>query len=245
MPADRPSSFSGRAVIGRPPDPLRACGLEKRYGAVRALAGLDVRVTAGAVVGLVGPNGSGKSTLLGIVAGIVRADSGMALVAGRTAGTIEAARSLVLVPDDPSGFDELTVREHAALLHALIGVEGGRRSELVEAFELKPLLDRSLGALSRGQRRRAALAAAFAVDVPLILVDEATTALDETAVVAVCDAIADATARGAGVLLATHDREFVSTVCDTVLELRAGEIVAELQLPFVRQPEVPCDPVAV
>lgn len=202
---------------------------------------------AGAVVGLVGPNGSGKSTLLGITAGLVRADAGEALVAGRRVGAIEAARLLALVPDDPSGLDELTVREHAALLHALHGAEGAaaRRSELVAAFELSPLLDRSLGALSRGQRRRAALAAAFALDVPLLLVDEATTALDQVAVGALCDAIADATARGAGILLATHDREFVSAVCDTVLELRTGEIVAELQLPLDRRTEAVRDPVAV
>jgi len=204
-------------------------------------------VPAGAVVGLVGPNGSGKSTLLGVVAGLVRADAGTALVAGRTVGTIEAARSLALVPDDPSGLDELTVHEHTALLHALHRAEGaeGRRSELAEAFELAPLLDRSLGALSRGQRRRAALAAAFALDVPLLLVDEATTTLDQTGVAALCDAIADATARGAGVLLATHDREFVSAVCDTVLDLRAGVIVAGLQLSFGQQAKELDDPVAV
>ena len=219
----------------------------KRYGAVRALGGVDVLLPAGAVVGLVGPNGSGKSTLLGVVAGLVRADAGAALVAGWKAGTVEAARSLALVPDDPSGLDELSVREHAALLHALHRTEGAgaRRSELVEAFELAPLLDRSLGALSRGQRRRAALAAAFALDVPLLLVDEATTTLDQAAVAALCDAIADAAARGAGILLATHDREFVSAVCDTVLELRDGEIVAELQLSFGHQARERGDPVAV
>lgn len=232
MPASPGSDSRGRAVSGRPPDPLRACGVEKRFGDVHALAGVDLRVGAGAVVGLVGPNGSGKSTLLGVVAGLVRADAGTAVVAGAAAGTLAAARLLTLVPDDPAGLDELTVREHAALLFALHRSESSlaRWAVLAESFELTPLFGRGLGTLSRGQRRRAALVAAFALDVPLLLVDEATTTLDRTAVAALCDAIADATGRGTGVLLATHDREFVSTVCDTVLELRRGAVVGELQL---------------
>ena len=200
----------------------------KRFGAVRALSRVDLRVPSGAVIGLVGPNGSGKSTLLNVAAGLVAPDEGQAFVLGADAGSLVAARAVAFVPDEPSGLDELTVRELLSLLTVLYraGARDDRRSSgLVEAFALPPLLDRQLGELSRGQRRRAALVAALQLDVPLLLVDEATATLDASAVDALGDAIADLTRRGTGVVVASHHRSFVDAVADEIVVLSAGEIV--------------------
>jgi ABC-2 type transport system ATP-binding protein len=200
----------------------------KHFGAVRALARVDLRVPAGAVVGLVGPNGSGKSTLLNVAAGLVAADEGEALVLGADAGSLAAARSVAFVPDEPAGLDELTVRELLSLLAVLYRAgtpADGRRNALADAFALPPLLNRQLGELSRGQRRRAALVAALQLDVPLLLVDEATSTLDTAAVDALGDAIAALTRRGTGVVVASHDRTFVDAVADEIVVLSAGEIV--------------------
>ena len=201
----------------------------KWFGVVCALTRVDLRVPAGAVVGLVGPNGSGKSTLLNIVAGLVAPDEGTAHAAGAPAGTVDGSRAVAFVPDEPAGLDELTVSELLSLLAVLHRVDAGvvdsRRGALVEAFALPPLLDRQLGELSRGQRRRAALVAALQLDVPLLIVDEATATLDTAAVDALGDAIAGWAHRGGGVVVASHDRAFVDAVSDEIVVLSAGEIV--------------------
>jgi ABC-2 type transport system ATP-binding protein len=201
----------------------------KWFGVVCALTRIDLRVPAGAVVGLVGPNGSGKSTLLNIAAGLVAPDEGTAQAAGAPAGTITGSRAVAFVPDEPTGLDELTVSELLSLLAVLHRADAGmvdsRRGALVEAFALPPLLDRQLGELSRGQRRRAALVAALQLDVALLVVDEATATLDAAAVDALGDAIAGWARRGAGVVVASHDRTFVDAVSDEIVVLSAGEVV--------------------
>ena len=236
----------GRAARSRPPDPLVAVGVTKRFGHVRALTDVELRVRGGQVVGLVGPNGSGKSTLLSIVAGLVGADSGEVTVAGERAGTLGAARAVAFVPDDPSGLDELTALELLTLLAVLHGAPASaaaRRAALADAFELAPLLARQVGELSRGQRRKTALVGALQLDVPLLLVDEATATLDAAAVVALRDAIDAWAGRGGGVVLASHDRVFVDTVADVVVPLAGGAIQPHPSV--IGQARRSCEPAAV
>jgi ABC-type multidrug transport system ATPase subunit len=196
--------------------------LDKRYGHVQALTGVSLSVAAGTVVGLVGPNGAGKSTLLGIVAGVVAPDAGEVLVCGARAGTLSAARAVAYVPDEPTGLDELTVRELLSLLAVLHGSRPGvarRRQELVDRFTLGVLRDRRLAELSRGQRRRVSLVAAFQLGMPLVLVDEATAALDVDAADALRVTLREAADRGAGALVAAHDPAFVRDTADAVVEV--------------------------
>ena len=119
-----------------------------------------------------------------------------------------------------------------------------RRESLVERFALYPLLQRRLGELSRGQRRRIALVAALQLDVPLVLVDEATATLDAAAIAALRTAIADCARRGAGVLLASHDALFVSAVADEIAVLVDGEVVRRAD-PTGLPAERSCAPVVV
>ena len=102
-----------------------------------------------------------------------------------------------------------------------------RRAELEEAFDVLPLVDRRLGELSRGQRRRAALVAALQLEAQLVLVDEATATLDGPSVVALRGALGRAASRGAGVLLVTHDRAFLETVADEVVALDGGRVAPQ------------------
>ncbi len=205
-----------------------ASGLVKRYDGLAALGGVDMRVPRGRVVGLVGPNGSGKTTLLHAVAGLTRLDAGVALVAGATAGSAESRARLALVPDEPAGFDELTVAELVSLVHALwrAGPEAGRRATLLlDAFGLRARAGDRLGALSRGLRRQAAAVAAFSLATPLVLVDEATATLDPEAVVVIREAVAALARRGSGVLLATQDLHFAHSACDDLVLLQRGRVV--------------------
>jgi len=200
----------------------------KRYGGVVALGGVDVGVRAGEVVGLVGPNGSGKTTLLHVAAGLVHADLGVAVVAGSPAGSRRAREALALVPDEPSGFDELTVAELAALVHALWGADSAaasRAAVLVDAFGLGARLGQRLGTLSRGLRRQASMVAALSLAPPLLLVDEATATLDPEAVVVLREAVRALAARGSGVLLATQDLHFAATTCDHLVLLARGHVL--------------------
>jgi ABC-type multidrug transport system ATPase subunit len=202
-------------------------GVGKRFGAVRALAGVEIQVPAGMVVGLVGANGSGKTTLLHVAAGVLAPDAGRVLVCGAPAGTHDAARSTAFVPDEPAGLDELTVAELVALvaaLHGRVQGDGGRREELLGRFGLDGLRDRRLAELSRGQRRRVSTVAALQLTAPLVLVDEATAALDARSVAALALSLREAADAGAGVLVAAHDTGFLHGVADLVVELSLGSV---------------------
>lgn len=180
------------------------------------------------MLGLVGPNGSGKTTLLQVVAGLVRVDAGRALICGHAAGSRGARASLTFVPDEPAGFEELTLREHARLVGALYGADPrweGRFEILVRAFGLEHRLDDRLGSLSRGLRRQATIVAAFAVATPLTLVDEATATLDPEAVVVLRSLVRASARRGAAVLVATQDLTFAERACDCVVLLDRGVVV--------------------
>ena len=226
------SETSGRAASRRPPAtspaPLVAQGVWRRFGSATALAGVDLRVEAGAVVGLVGPNGSGKTTLLRSVAGLVAIDAGSIRVAGAPAGSRSARAATALVPDEPTGFDELTVTELVSLVHALWAADeraAGRAQVLTAAFGLGDRLDQRLGTLSRGLRRQASVVTAFSLAPPLILVDEATATLDPEAVVVLSEAVAALAARGCGVLLATQDLHFAGAACHEIVLLHRGVVI--------------------
>ena len=197
----------------------------KRYGAVLALDRVDLCVKAGSIVGLVGPNGSGKTTLLHAAAGLLAVDEGSVVVAGAPAGSRSARRAAALVPDDPAGFDELSVAELITLTHALwaAGPEAAARARLLTAsFGLGGRLDQRLASLSRGLRRQASAVAAFSLAPPLVLVDEATATLDPEAVVVLGEAVVALAARGCGVLLATQDLNFADAVCHEIVLLHRG-----------------------
>ncbi len=202
--------------------------LGKRYGTRVALDAVQLVVARGEIVGLVGPNGSGKTTLLHLVAGLTRPDGGGALVCGAPAGTLRARSSLAFVPDDPLGFDELTVIEQAGLLRSLYGAGPewtDRVAALLEAFSLAGRRDTRLGTLSRGLRRQASFVSAFALGAPLVLVDEATATLDPEAVVVVRSILRAHARRGASTLLATQDLSFAEETCDMVVLLERGVVI--------------------
>jgi ABC-2 type transport system ATP-binding protein len=204
-------------------------GVVKRFGALRALDGVDLLVPPGVVVGLVGPNGSGKTSALHVAAGLLRVDAGAALVAGAPAGSRAARAAVALVPDEPAGFEELTAAEYIALVHGLFGADERARARarlLVEAFVFGDRLQARLGTLSRGLRRQAGIVAALSLDMRLALVDEASSALDPEAAVVLREAAGALARRGVGVLLATQDLAFAEASCDEVVLLCQGRVAA-------------------
>ena len=220
------------AAVGRvrPVHPLVVRGLRVVYGATAAVDGLDLTVEAGSVVGLVGPNGCGKTTTLHAVLGLVEPEAGTIDVRGVPGGTLPARALVATVPDEPSGLDELSVAELLQLTASLwrAGREHARRAELLlGVFVLRERVRSQLVSLSHGQRRLASVVAAVALDRPLLLVDEATAALDPEAVIALREVLRVAAERGAGVVVATQDLHFAELVCDRVTLLSAGHVVAD------------------
>ena len=205
-------------------------GLRKSYGDVRAVDSLDLAVHRGSVVGLVGANGSGKTTTLRVAVGLVRPDEGRVAVSGAESGSLTARRRAAYVPDEPTGLDELTVREFLALYRALYRAEREfepRTRRLLAAFGIEAREDTSLGSLSHGMRRQASMVAAFALGAPLVVVDEATAALDPAAVIVLREALAKLAAAGSGVLVATQDLHFAEQACSRVCLLSRGRAVAD------------------
>ena len=218
------------AVRVRPVAPLVVRGLRVVYGPTAAVDGLDLRVEAGTVVGLVGPNGCGKTTTLRAVLGLVEPRTGTIDVKGVRGGTLHARALVASVPDEPTGLDELSVAELLQLTGSLwrAGSDFARRAELLlGVFGLSECVRSQLGSLSHGQRRLVSVVAAVALDRPLLLVDEATAALDPEAAIALREVVRVAAERRAGVLVATQDLHFAELVCDRVTLLSAGRVVTE------------------
>jgi ABC-2 type transport system ATP-binding protein len=209
--------------------PLVVEGLDVRYGAVVAVANVALEIARGSVVGLLGPNGCGKSSTLRAVVGLLRPQAGRILVNGLEQGPAAARSQVAYVPDEPDGLDELAISEYLSLVRAVYRETASfdaRAVALCDAFGLAPRLRIRLGGLSHGQRRVVSIVAALALARPLLVVDEATAALDPEAVVVLREALRAAAERGSGVLVATQDLAFAERVCDDVVLLSEGRVVA-------------------
>jgi ABC-2 type transport system ATP-binding protein len=209
--------------------PLTVDGLELRYGPVHAVRGLSFGVSRGAVVGLIGPNGCGKTSTLRAIVGLLRPAGGRVLVSGSPPHTIAARRHVAYVPDEPDGLDELCVGEYIRLVRVLYRAGSGFdrvATALLRAFGLDTRTRIRLEALSHGQRRATAIVAAIALARPLLVVDEATAALDPEASLALRESLRAAAASGSGVLVATQELTFAERVCDEIVLLSGGRIVA-------------------
>src|SRR5579859_7086428 len=186
-------------------DAIDVAGLRKAYGKVVALDGFDLTVAVGEVHGFLGPNGAGKTTTIRILLGLLRADSGTALLLGGDpwAQATTLHRRLAYVPGDVSLWPNFTGGEVIDLLGRLRGgLDAGRRASLIERFELNPTV--KARAYSKGNRQKVALIAALASDVELLLLDEPTSGLDPLMESVFRTCIEEERQRGRTVLLSSH-----------------------------------------
>src|SRR6184192_1226289 len=208
---------------------LAVRGLAKRYGSVEALAGVDLEVREGELVGLLGPNGAGKSTLVKIACGLVRASRGSAEICGLPAGSREARRSLGYLAElfrFPGWYSADEVLE---LHQKLNGSPGGaaERHELLELVGLSDARNRRVEEMSKGMQQRLGVAQALVGSPPLLLLDEPTSALDPVGRRTVRKLLEELRGRGISVLLNSHLLSEIELVCDRVAILLRGRLVAE------------------
>ena len=208
---------------------LAVRGLAKRYGATEALAGVDLEVGEGELVGLLGPNGAGKSTLVKIACGLVRASAGTAQVRGAPAGSLAARRSLGYLAELFRFPGWCSADELLELHQRLSGSTGGseERQELLELVGLIDARDRRVEAMSKGMQQRLGIAQALVGSPPILLLDEPTSALDPVGRRTVRGLLEELRRRGISVLLNSHLLSEVELVCDRVAILLRGRLVAE------------------
>ncbi|HEX5996424.1 MAG TPA: ABC transporter ATP-binding protein, partial [Jiangellales bacterium] len=201
-------------------------GLSKSFGRARALNGLDLTVTTGEVHGFLGPNGAGKTTTIRVLLGLLRADSGRAIVLGGNPwkDAVGLHRRLAYVPGDVNLWPNLTGGEAIDLLGRLRGgLDKRRRAQLLERFDLDPT--KKGRTYSKGNRQKVALIAALASDVELLLLDEPTAGLDPLMEVVFQDVIRQAKAAGRTVFLSSHILAQVEKLCDKISIVRLGKVV--------------------
>ncbi|WP_085367594.1 ABC transporter ATP-binding protein [Leifsonia sp. NCR5] len=210
---------------------IEAVGLEKRFGRVRALDGLDLSVSAGEVHGFLGPNGAGKSTTIRILLGLAKASGGRATLFGREPwkDAVDLHRRIAYVPGDVSLWPNLSGGESIDLLARLRGgtadkaVYAERKKRLIDVFQLDPT--KKGRAYSKGNRQKVALVAAFATPADLYILDEPTSGLDPLMEATFNSEIARVAGDGATVLLSSHILSEVEQLCDRVSIIRAGRTV--------------------
>jgi ABC-2 type transport system ATP-binding protein len=210
------------------PAALATRGLTKRYGGVEALAGVELTVDEGELVGLLGPNGAGKSTLVKIACGLVRPTAGSAEVCGAPAGSRPARAALGYLAELFRFPGWYSADEVLSLHQRLAGSDGGRseRQELLELVGLAEARGRRVDAMSKGMQQRLGIAQALVGRPRLLLLDEPTSALDPAGRRTVRGLLDELRRRGISVLLNSHLLSEVELVCDRVVILSRGRVVA-------------------
>ncbi|MGB8946301.1 MAG: ATP-binding cassette domain-containing protein [Streptomyces sp.] len=199
-------------------------GLEKHFGDVHALRGLDLAVPEGTVCGLLGPNGAGKTTAVRLLTTLLTPDAGRALVAGHDVVREAAAvRRLIGVTGQYASVDgDLTGRENLRLFARLLRVPRARGDELLERFALADAADRPARTYSGGMRRRLDLAASLLVRPRVLFLDEPTTGLDPHSRNGIWEAVRELAAEGTTVLLTTQYLEEADQLADEIVLIDGG-----------------------
>ncbi len=216
-------------------DAIRTERLGKRYGSTVALDELDLAVAAGEVYGYLGPNGAGKTTTIRLLLGLHRPNAGRAELFGIDAwrDPVTAHRRVAYVAGEPFLWPALTSAETFAYLAQLRGgTDTAYRDLLVERFQLD--VDKRVRALSKGNRQKVQLVAAFATRAELLILDEPTSGLDPLMEMAFRETVREAKERGQSVFLSSHILSEVEALCDRVGILRQGRLVDEGTLAELR-----------
>src|SRR5919202_1200036 len=220
-------------MAGNDHDAIVVEGLEKAYGAVRALQGVSFAARTGTVLGLLGPNGAGKTTAVRILATLLKPDAGHATVAGldvvRDAAALRAqiglAGQYAAVDENLTGFENL---EMVGRLYHLPRREARvRANELLERFDLVEAARRPAKTYSGGMRRRLDLAAALVFRPPVLYLDEPTTGLDPVSRLSMWETIEARTAAGTTVLLTTQYLDEADRLADRIVVIDHGTVIAE------------------
>ena len=214
-------------------------GLEKSYGDLAVLRGVDLEVAPGSIVALLGSNGAGKTTLVRILSTLLRADAGSASVAGHDAAAqpAEVRESISLTGQFAAVDQVLTGRENLVLVARLRHRPDPRAvaDALLKRFSLTDAADRRVVTYSGGMRRRLDIAMSLIGDPPVVFLDEPTTGLDPQARLEVWQAVRELAAAGTTVLLTTQHLDEAEQLADRIAILHEGRIIVDGTLAELKQ----------
>jgi ABC-2 type transport system ATP-binding protein len=211
----------------------RTAEVTRRYGDVLALDRVSIDIRAGELVGLLGPNGAGKSTLINLLVGLREPTSGTVELLGGSPRDPVVRRGIGVTPQETGLPDALRVGEVVDFVRAHYPSRAAK-AELLARFGLQDLVKRQIGGLSGGQKRRLAVALAFAGEPRVVFLDEPTTGLDVEARRALWDGIRAFHDDGGTVLLTSHYLEEVEALAQRVVVVGHGRVLADDSVPAIR-----------
>ncbi|MBI2678083.1 MAG: ABC transporter ATP-binding protein [Candidatus Koribacter versatilis] len=220
---------------------LEIQAVSKRYAKVQALRDLSLTIEPGQVIALLGANGAGKTTLLRCLATLVVPDNGKILCDGERLkrGRIDLRRRLAFLPDFPPLFPEMTVVQHIGMVLRVYGFETGepeRVAEVLDGFDMLPLVKAPVARLSRGQSYKAALTAMLVADPELWMFDEPfASGMDPAGIAYFRDECHRATKRGRTIIYSTQILDIAENFCDRVCVIDRGRSVVFASIPELRQ----------
>ncbi|MBT1445109.1 ATP-binding cassette domain-containing protein [Shewanella sp. JM162201] len=211
---------------------IKVNGLYKKIGQVQALSNLSFEARDGEITGLLGPNGAGKTTCLRTVFGLLKPDEGFAEIDGINVADnpIAAKQALGLFPDPFGLYERLTPREYVRFFAELSGMEGAAAKDatarVLSQLKMEEIADRRCKGFSQGQRMKTALAQAIVHQPRNIILDEPTRGLDVMSTRVLRDMLKDLRAQGHCVLFSSHVMQEVAALCDRVIVMARGQVVA-------------------
>ena len=221
---------------------LELSGLSKRFGSLQALDDLSLSLDRGEIVGFVGSNGAGKSTTMRIVMGVLAADSGAVTWMG---APVDAAirRTIGYMPEERGLYPRMKVAEQLVYLARLHGLSASAAKAAANRWTERLGLEERRGdevqSLSLGNQQRVQLAAALVSDPELLILDEPFSGLDPVAVDVMSQVLLERAAAGVPTLFSSHQLDVVERLCDRVVIIRSGRLVADGTIPELQATETP------
>lgn len=205
-------------------------GVTKFYGEQIALDNVSFQGKTGEIVGFLGPNGAGKSTMMKIITGFIPASSGKVYVNDLEVGTnnLEVKKQIGYLPENNPLYPEMYVREYLGFVASVYNIELSKKKQIdniIEVTGLIPEQKKKIGSLSKGYRQRVGLAQALIHNPGVLILDEATTGLDPNQIVEIRNLIREA-GKEKTVMISTHIMQEVEAICDRVIIIDNGVIVA-------------------
>jgi len=206
-------------------------GVSKYYGEQKALDNISFGVRTGEIVGFIGPNGAGKSTMMKIITGFITASSGNVSVNGIPVegDNLEVKKQIGYLPENNPLYPEMYIREYLGFVGSIYksGISVEKQIDYIIALTgLAPEQNKKIGSLSKGYRQRVGLAQALIHNPAVLILDEATTGLDPNQIIEIRNLIKEA-GKEKTVMLSTHIMQEVEAICDRVIIIDKGRIVAD------------------
>lgn len=209
---------------------ITVSNLTKIYGSQKAVNNISFRVNKGEIVGFLGPNGAGKSTTMKIITGYIEADGGRAEVCGQMVNTnsLDTKKKIGYLPEANPLYFDMYVREYLDFVAGVHGIDNKKQKieAAIDTVKLKLEANKKIGQLSKGYKQRVGIAAALIHDPEVLILDEPTSGLDPNQIIEIREVIKNL-GKDKTVLFSSHILQEVEAICDRVIIINRGNIVAD------------------